>query len=119
MGCVVPAPQVNGSVVGRGRRIAGDAAIACAIALVLAAAQVEAQPGRVFAWRPAIVRVAGPADALTEWRRAGVRGRTLVHAARRIALGVEPSPVTTGNFVQQAVREDLVRRIIHVVPEAD
>jgi len=100
-------------------RLVADAAISCAIAAVLVAAQVEARGARVVAPGASVRRAAGPAGVLEEWRRAGVRGRTLVHVARPVGLGADPGPATEANFVERAVHEGLVRRILHVVSEAD
>jgi hypothetical protein len=50
---------------------------------------------------------------------AGVRGRTLVLAARDVAMDTEPGPLSPANFVHLALREGLVRRVFHAIPAAD
>jgi hypothetical protein len=66
-----------------------------------------------------VVRLDRAEDAVAQWRRAAVRGRTLVLAARHVAMSDEAGPPGPGNFVYAAVREGLVRRVFHAIPAAD
>ncbi len=88
-------------------------------AAVLAVAHLVGHNARVVLPRAKIVHCADPVEALADWRAAGVRGRTLVHAARRISLDNPSGPATPANFISQAVRDGIVRRIFHVIPSAD
>jgi len=92
--------------------------IAC-FAGMLALAERTGRSGRVVLARERIVRCDSPKDALIEWRRAGVRGRILVHLARHISADPAPGPLSDENYLYQAIRENIVRRIYHVIPEAD
>ncbi|HEX9244087.1 MAG TPA: hypothetical protein VF875_16710 [Anaeromyxobacter sp.] len=101
------------------RPIARDALVAIAALAVVAGAECHGRSARVVLPERSIRRAADPAAVLADWRRAGVHGRTLAHFARRPAMDDGPGPDSAANFVYRAVHENLVRRIYHVIPDAD
>jgi len=116
---------VQPAAAGRGGRRAAllrqAIAIACVFAL-LAFARLASDRGRVSSPDSAVVRVGGGPEAVEVWRQAQVRGRTLVHLSRRIAMRAEPDqidpgPITEDNYLYAALRENLIRRVYHVIPD--
>jgi hypothetical protein len=78
-----------------------------------------------------VARAPGPAEVLGAWRDAGVRGRSVLWLDRDLPvtqpaeqevvahLGdpTDPSRVDDENFLYLAMRENLVRRVVYVVPD--
>ena len=94
-----------------------DALLLLVCAAVALAAWQAGRSGRKVLAEPRAVRCAVPADALSVWRSAGVRGRTLVHFARSVAMAAEPGPPSPSSYLGRALGEGIIRRVYHVIPD--
>ncbi len=64
-----------------------------------------------------VVRVAAPQQALDVWRESGVKGRILVHFARRNNAKDDVQGVTGENYIYRAMRDNMIRALYHVIPD--
>jgi hypothetical protein len=113
------------------RQLAGLAAAGCALVALAVALDLAGRTARRTLPGHQVVTARGGADVLAAWRSAGVRGRTVLWMARDLAV-VQPrepevaahlrDPLGEGraddeNFLYLAMRENLVRRVVYVVPD--
>lgn len=73
--------------------------------------------GRVYSADPEARTVAAPQDALKVWEERGVRGRILFLFDRNLNADRTVSAPSAENYVYLAIRNNLVRRIYHVIPD--
>jgi hypothetical protein len=99
------------------RLIAMDLALVAAGAAVLLATSYAGHAGRREAPVPSVERLEALQDAVALWRRAGVRGRILVHFARSIGMGAEGAALSAENYLERAAAEGLIRGVVHVIPD--
>ena len=64
-----------------------------------------------------VVRVAAPQQALDVWRESGVKGRILVHFARRNNAKDDVPGLTGENYIYRAMRDNVIRALYHVIPD--
>ena len=94
-----------------------DLLLLLAAAGILGAAARAGDQGRRVVPGRAVERLASPEQAVERWRRAGVRGRVLVHFARSVAMSSDEGPLSPANYVERAMAEGIVRSVVHVIPD--
>ncbi|MGB8930005.1 MAG: hypothetical protein WCC48_02015 [Anaeromyxobacteraceae bacterium] len=96
-----------------------------AFALTAASLALHGAHGRVYLEGTTTLAVRTPEEAFRRWREAGVRGRILLLFDRYPHLTTTydqlrgGAPVTTGNFLEHAVLNNVVRKIILVVRDEE
>jgi hypothetical protein len=106
-------------------RAAVAAGTSIAFILLVGALALTGAHGRVALRTRRTLAVASPAAAYDTWRQAGVRGRILFLFDRypHFATGWfdyhAGAPLSDANFVEFAVFENVVRKVLFVVPEAE
>lgn len=73
--------------------------------------------GRVYSATPEARTVAAPQDALKVWEERGIRGRILFLFDRNLNADRTVSAPSAENYVYLAIRNNMVRRIYHVIPD--
>lgn len=78
---------------------------------------VHAKQSRIFLKSPAVSDVAEGGDAFGRWESGGVRGRVLYLFDRRIHETPRDGAASDDNFVYLAIRSNIVRKVVHIIPD--
>lgn len=105
-------------------RIAYTLASVIAMAVVLIGVSVHGARSRIIVRERGEFVVDSPENAYGVWKEKGVRGRTLVLFDRyphiRGRAGYDgPPQLSSSNFVEFSIFENIIRRIYFIVPDAD
>jgi hypothetical protein len=58
-----------------------------------------------------------PMDGYQIWKESGVRGQILIHFDRKINSDVFSGTLTNSNYITAAMRDNIIRKAYHVIPD--